>query len=100
MLIRIVKLTFKPENITSFERVFESSKHKILAFPGCTFLELYQDIDHSNVFFTYSIWEDVSNLEAYRNSDFFKKVWQNTKVLFSDKPEAWSVNRHAMSSEQ
>ena len=100
MLIRIVKLTFKPENIASFERIFESSKPKILAFPGCTFLELYQDINHSNVFFTYSFWEDKSNLEAYRNSDFFKEVWQNTKALFSDKPEAWSVNRHAMSDER
>ena len=100
MLIRIVKLTFKPENIASFERIFESSKSKILAFPGCTFLELYQDINHSNVFFTYSFWENESNLEAYRNSDFYKDVWQTTKTLFSDKPEAWSVNRHAMSNEQ
>ena len=100
MLIRIVKLTFKPENIASFERIFESSKHKILAFSGCTFLELYQDIDHPNIFFTYSFWDDASDLESYRSSDFFKKVWKETKTLFSDKPEAWSVNKHAMSNEQ
>ena len=50
MLIRIVKLTFKPENIASFERIFESSKNTILGFSGCTFLELYQDIDRANVF--------------------------------------------------
>ena len=30
MLIRIVKLTFKPENIASFERIFEESKNGIL----------------------------------------------------------------------
>ena len=29
MLIRIVKLTFKPENIASFERIFEESKNGI-----------------------------------------------------------------------
>nr|WP_298998366.1 antibiotic biosynthesis monooxygenase [uncultured Allomuricauda sp.] len=93
MLIRIVKLTFKPENIASFESIFESSKHTILGFSGCTFLELYQDIKCPNVFFTYSHWEDELYLEAYRNSNFFKDVWQNTKALFSDKPEAWSVNK-------
>ena len=100
MLIRIVKLTFKPENIASFEHIFETSKHTILGFTGCNFLELYQDVKHPNIFFTYSFWEDESYLQAYRNSGFFKEVWENTKALFSEKPEAWSVNRHPISNEQ
>ncbi len=99
MLIRIVKLTFKPENIPSFERIFESSKEGILAFDGCTFLELYQDINEATIFFTYSFWEDESHLESYRNSSFFKDVWQRTKVLFSDRPQAWSVNKLQSSTE-
>ena len=41
MLIRIVKLTFKPENIASFEQIFEASKSGILAFEGCNMVELY-----------------------------------------------------------
>ena len=93
MLIRIVKLTFKPENIASFERIFEESKNGILAFDGCNMVELYRDIDNPNIFFTYSFWEGKSSLERYRNSDFFKEVWGKTKKLFSDKPEAWSVNK-------
>ncbi|PRX55240.1 putative quinol monooxygenase [Flagellimonas meridianipacifica] len=99
MLIRIVKLTFKPENIASFESIFESSKHTILGFSGCNLLELYQDIERPNIFFTYSFWENESCLEAYRNSSFFKEVWQNTKTLFSEKPEAWSVNKLQSSNE-
>ncbi len=98
MLIRIVKLTFKPENIASFERVFESSKDKILEFQGCKFLELYQDINHPNVFFTYSHWEEESYLEAYRNSSFFKEVWRQTKTLFSEKAQAWSVEQWTVSN--
>lgn len=93
MLIRIVKLTFKPENIASFERIFEESKNGILAFEGCNMVELYQDIANSNIFFTYSFWDTESHLNQYRNSDFFKEVWGNTKKLFSDKPEAWSVHK-------
>ena len=93
MLIRIVKLTFKPENIPSFERIFDETKNGILAFEGCNMVELYQDRNNPCIFFTYSFWDGESALENYRNSDFFKKVWGSTKKLFADKPEAWSVNR-------
>ncbi len=93
MLIRIVKLTFKPENIASFKQIFEESKPIILQFNGCTLLESYQDINNPNIFFTYSHWDTESDLNNYRVSDFFKNVWGNTKKLFSEKPEAWSVER-------
>ncbi|TXN35947.1 antibiotic biosynthesis monooxygenase [Flagellimonas hymeniacidonis] len=98
MLIRIVKLTFKPENIPSFQRIFETTKPGILAFEGCTLVELYQDIKNPNVFFTYSFWDKESDLENYRASDFFKDVWSNTKTLFMDKPEAWSVTKSQSSN--
>lgn len=95
MLVRIVKLTFKKENITSFEQTFEKNKHLIRNFKGCSFLELYQDRNDPSIFFTYSYWDSDEALEAYRNSDLFKRVWKNTKPLFSDRPEAWSVTKNA-----
>ncbi|WP_190808482.1 putative quinol monooxygenase [Flagellimonas sp. S3867] len=91
MLIRIVKLTFKPENIPSFEQIFETTKSKITDFEGCSMVELYQDLKNPCVFFTYSFWDNESDLENYRTSDFFKGVWGKTKLLFAEKPEAWSV---------
>ncbi|MEK6153537.1 antibiotic biosynthesis monooxygenase [Flavobacteriaceae bacterium 3-367] len=91
MLVRIVKLTFKKENIVSFEQIFKETKNTIRNFSGCSFLELYQDMNDPNVFFTYSYWDSEKDLEAYRNSDFFKQVWSRTKPLFAEKPEAWSV---------
>lgn len=93
MLIRIVKLTFKPENIPSFKRIFEASKSSILDFEGCNLVEGYQDLKNPCVFFTYSFWDSESDLENYRASDFFKGVWSNTKKLFSEKPEAWSLRQ-------
>ncbi len=95
MLIRIVKLTFKPENIHSFEKLFEETKEVIRGFKGCSFLELYQDNNSPEVFFTYSYWESEEYLEAYRNSDFFKNVWGQTRQLFAEKPQAWSVTKIA-----
>jgi len=95
MLTRIVKLTFKAENISSFEVLFEETKNTIRNFEGCQFLELYQDNTHPNVFFTYSKWKDETSLEAYRKSAFFKSVWSRTKEWFQDRPEAWSVTKRA-----
>ncbi|WP_420601456.1 putative quinol monooxygenase [Flagellimonas sp.] len=93
MLIRIVKLTFKPENIPSFEQIFETTKSGITDFEGCNMVELYQDLKNPCIFFTYSFWDNESDLENYRTSDFFKEVWGKTKLLFAEKPEAWSVTK-------
>jgi len=92
MFTRIVKMEFKPEEITLFQSNFETVKEKIRSFPGCTFLELYQDKKDSTIFFTYSKWENESDLENYRTSDLFKNVWATTKPMFRSKAQAWSVD--------
>lgn len=84
-------MTFEPENIASFERIFTESSEHIRAFPGCHKLELLRDLSNPAVFFTCSIWESEGHLEAYRNSEFFKKVWTKTKKLFAQKAQAWSL---------
>ncbi len=93
MFVRIVKLTFKKENIASFEQIFEDSKNLIRNVEGCTFLELLQDKDQPNIFFTYSYWQSEENLDNYRNSALFKNIWGQTKALFAERAEAWSVDK-------
>lgn len=93
MLIRIVKLSFHPEKIQDFLNNFEEIKYHIRNSPGNRLLELYQDKDNANVFFTYSYWETENDLENYRKSALFDEVWTFTKKLFNDKPQAWSVNK-------
>lgn len=92
MIKRIVKLTFRPEEIDTFLAIFHSKKEAIRAFPGCHHLELWRNREPNNVFFTYSYWDAPSDLEAYRHSELFKSTWKQTKALFADKPEAWSVD--------
>ncbi|WP_026932598.1 putative quinol monooxygenase [Christiangramia echinicola] len=93
MFVRIVKMGFHSEKIDEFLANFEENKDKIRAFDGCLFLELYRGKDNTNQFFTYSYWKDEESLENYRHSDLFKNVWAKTKVLFNEKPEAWSVDK-------
>jgi|SRR5690554_5094590 len=93
MIIRIVKMTFRVDEIDNFKTVFENSKDKIRNFPGVQHLELLQGTDAPNVFFTYSYWKTAEDLENYRHSELFKTTWSKTKPLFEKKAEAWSTIR-------
>ncbi len=93
MLVRIVKLSFHPDKIPAFLENFELVKNQIRNFPGNRLLELYQDKSDQTIFFTYSYWETEQNLENYRNSELFFEIWTDTKKLFNNKPEAWSVDK-------
>ena len=93
MLVRIVKMSFEPNHIDTFLSNFHSVKNSIRNFEGCRYLELYRGQNETNIFFTYSYWDDQSFLENYRTSELFKKVWSQTKPLFNDKPQAWSVDK-------
>ncbi len=95
MFIRIVKLSFQEDRVTEFLDYFDSIKSKIRHFPGCEFLELYRDKNDANVFFTYSYWNDVQDLEDYKNSETFNEIWPFVKTLFKNRPEAWSVDKMA-----
>jgi hypothetical protein len=44
MIKRIVQLTLEPEFIEEFKVFFEARKATINSFEGCTFLELWQDV--------------------------------------------------------
>jgi len=92
MIIRIVKMSFQPEKLHEFMVVFNASKEKIRAFEGCQHLSLLENKEAKNVLFTYSYWENEECLEKYRHSELFKSTWAKTKVLFNEKPEAWSLN--------
>jgi heme oxygenase (mycobilin-producing) len=96
MIIRIVKMTFEPDSVQNFLEIFNSSKQLIRNFEGCTHLELLNDVNSKNTFFTYSYWKSEVHLNNYRNSALFENVWTETKKLFLSKPEAWSVIQHTI----
>ncbi len=93
MFVRIVKMSFHEEKISKFLENFEFIKEKIRNVPGNRLLELYQDKNDQTIFFTYSYWETEQDLENYRNSELFFEIWTDTKKLFNNKPEAWSMEK-------
>ncbi|TVR88701.1 MAG: antibiotic biosynthesis monooxygenase [Saprospirales bacterium] len=92
MFTRVVKLVISPGKEADFLHIFQNSRSAIRSFEGCRALRLYRDRKYPNIFFTYSIWESDENLQNYRKSDLFGSTWRETKKLFADKPEAWSLD--------
>ncbi len=92
MILRLVKMEFRSEEIDNFMTYFYTIQSKIEAMPGLVSLKIYQDIDHPNIVFTHSIWLNSDFLNNYRKSDTFKIIWTNTKKLFATDANAWSLN--------
>lgn len=93
-MIRIVKLTFEENKITDFLTFFDSIKHIVNNFPGCNGMKLLQDIHNPHIIMTYSLWEEEQDLENYRVSPEFQRIWGTIKPWFSTKAEAWSVDAY------
>ena len=93
MIVRIVQMTFREECRDEFLALFEERRSLIRGFNGCRHLELWQDENEKNIFFTYSIWDSSKHLDHYRFSELFKDTWAKTKALFEAKPQAWSVKQ-------
>ncbi|MGQ1909619.1 putative quinol monooxygenase [Marinifilum sp. RC60d5] len=93
MIIRFVKLEIQAKHIHNFKELTKHEKPDILAFKGCSYLEVMQDISNPSIFFTQSHWESESALNKYRKSDFFRRNWEQVKQWFKNKPEAWSLSK-------
>ncbi|MEO5911801.1 MAG: antibiotic biosynthesis monooxygenase family protein [Pelobium sp.] len=91
-MIRLVKMCFQEEHISLFKEIFKASQSKIENMPGCLKVDLHQEINEKNTFFTISHWESEEDLENYRKSELFISTWKKVKPLFKVKAEAWSLN--------
>lgn len=91
MITRVVKMTFRPENIFRFKEIFYESKSMIQAFEGCVRVELMNDVNNEDCYFTLSYWLTEDDLNNYRQSYLFKNTWSKVKPLFSERAQAWSL---------
>lgn len=87
-VIRIVTMTFVPDQVADFLTLFDERSESIRAFPGCEALDLVRDTSSPNVMSTISIWSSEEALEEYRRSEIFRSTWEETKTMFADRPRA------------
>ena len=84
---------FRAAQVAAFVKIFEENKAAIRNFPGCSHLELLKDAGSQTSFTTLSHWQNAADLEVYRKSELFRSVWARVKVLFSENPQAFSLEK-------
>ena len=93
MLVRIVRMHFREEEVETFKEIFYDTRPHILKFRGCASVELYVDAGNPSVLYTHSTWDDEKFLDEYRASAFFKQTWQKVKRLFESSARAYSLKK-------
>lgn len=93
MIIRIVRMHFTEAGVDEFWEIFNRNKEAIRNFPGCMHLQLLKDVEDSNTYTTLSHWDAPSSLEKYRKSELFGSVWGRVKTLFSERTQAFSLEK-------
>jgi len=86
-------MEFQSAHVDDFLAHFDTIKTLIRNFPGVQALELHRDAGQSNVFYTYSIWNGESDLEAYRKSELFDGAWAKAKSWFAADAQAFSLRK-------
>lgn len=91
MITRVVKMTFKQDDVQKFKQIFAESAALIQSFEGCNEVRLMQDKSNESVYFTLSKWQSEEHLNSYRSSVLFQTTWTKVKPMFSEKAQAWSL---------
>ncbi len=91
MITRIVRMNFTEAGVEEFLPIFNENKIAIRNFPGCTHLRLMKDDLDPLCYTTVSEWNSAGDLENYRKSELFGKVWGRVKTLFSARTQAFSL---------
>ena len=94
MLIRIVRMHFTEAGVGEFLQIFNENKNAIRNVEGCTHLQLLRDVDDPLTYTTLSYWNDLQSLENYRKSELFGSVWGSVKTLFSERSQAFSLEKY------
>ena len=84
---------FTEAGVDEFLEIFETNKVSIRNFPGCTHLQLLKDTDDALCYTTLSHWDKQESLNLYRQSELFGKVWGRVKTLFSERSQAFSLQK-------
>ena len=94
MIIRIVRMHFTEAGVDEFLEIFNRNKEAIRNFPGCLHLQLLKDTEDVCCFTTLSHWDGPISLENYRKSELFGTVWGSVKTLFSERTQAFSLEKY------
>lgn len=91
MILRIVKMEVDPQKLEIFELFMKNLSEEKAKLDGCVHHDFFCDKNYVNLFYSYTIWENLTYLKKYKKTPLFKEVVKTLKMLCSTEPSAWTV---------
>lgn len=91
MILRIVKMEVDPHKLEIFNLFMKNLSEEKTKLEGCVHHDFFCDKKYINVYYSYTIWENVTFLKKYKKTPLFKEVVKTLKSLCMDEPYAWTV---------
>lgn len=91
MILRVVKMKVDERKLEAYRLFMDNLHEEKLRMPGCLHFDFFNEKKNSNIFYSYTIWENVKFLKEYKKSDLFKEVIQTLRSLCSEEPQAWTI---------
>ena len=91
MILRIVKMEVDPQKLEIFNHFMKNLNEEKVKLEGCVHHDHFPEKKFVNVYYSYTIWENVNYLKKYKKSPLFKEVVKTLKSLCMTEPYAWTV---------
>ncbi len=90
MILRVVKMKVEQHKQDAFCLFMKNLYDEKLRLQGCLHFDYFKN-KNSNVYYSYTIWENVKYLKEYKKSDLFKEVVHTLRDLCVEEPQAWTI---------
>lgn len=91
MILRVVKMEVDPNNLDPFKRFMSNLSEEKSKMDGCVHHDFFSDKNFVNVYYSYTIWENVSYLKKYKKTPLFIEVKKVLRGLCQSEPYAWTI---------
>lgn len=88
MISRLVALRIHPDRQTQLAEVLAGSAPRVRTVAGCQGLTIVQDISDPLHYLTWSQWDSVAGLEAYRHGPVYAEVWPRIRACLAERAHA------------
>ena len=89
--MRVVKMKVNNDKISSFRQFMEDMQYIKQNLEGCVHYDFFNEKKNVNVYYSYTIWEDIKYLRKYKKSELYKEEMLNLKKFCIEEPKAWTI---------
>lgn len=91
MVVRLVALRVQTDRQAELAAVLAESYPRVRAVSGCQGIQILQDVTDSLRYVSWSLWDTVEALEAYRAGPVYAEVWPRIRACLAERAQAQTL---------